>query len=102
MATNWSVVMTSAGGAALVGSANEASALWRDGRIGGGGDLVMREKTYIAVTGAALVGIPLAAALASGGLGTLAEGAFDGLAAIIARNVAAAVLRTTPPDHTPL
>jgi len=97
---------TMIGGATLVGVVNEVSALWRDGKISRtytSAELEDRKKVYVALVGGMIVGIPLLAAPDDGKWYTaVAEGAFDGLAAIVARNVAGGVMKAAVPPHVPL
>jgi len=83
------------GGAALVGSANEALAQYRDK---GGGDAAMRQKVYVVTMAAAIIGIPIVASREwKGSLAVgAAEGAFDGLAALAFRNVARQLFEASP------
>ena len=94
--------ITAIGSAGAIGAINEASAQWRDGKLGGGGDLEKRRRAYVALTTVALIGIPILAARQQEGLlATMGEGAFDGLAAILFRNMTAAMF-TTVPCFTPI
>jgi len=94
-------------GAALVGAVNEVSALWRDGKVAATSDaaeLQSRQKLYVALVGAMIVGLPLWASMEGGGIyAEVGEGAFDSLVALVARNTMAATIREgAVPAHTPL
>lgn len=92
-------------GATLVGVVNEVSALWRDGKISRAytsAELEERNKVYVALVGAMIVGIPILATRDDNWLTAVGEGAFDGLAAIVARNVAGGVMKAVVPPHVPL
>ena len=96
---------TMIGGATMVGVVNEVSALWRDGKISRAytsAELEDRKKIYIALVGAMIVGIPLLATRDDSWLTAVGEGAFDGLTAIVARNVVGGVMKAVVPPHTPL
>ena len=93
-------------GAILFGVVNELSAQWRDGKLGAttsASELEGRKKVYITLVGTMIVGVPLWASWSDGFLVEIGEGVFDGLAAIVARNVTMRVAQSTPvPPHTPL
>lgn len=100
------LVLMRASGSALFGAANELAAEWRDGKVGGATDLEMRRKVYVTLAALCIVGLPLLAASEMPEWGYWiedgAEGLFDGLAAIVGRNTARAVMLSRVPEFVPL
>jgi hypothetical protein len=97
--------ITRISGAALVGVVNELSAQYRDNKIAPSlypSDVANRDKMYVVLVGAMIIGIPLWAASDMGWLSDVGEGAFDGLAAVVGRNVANNVGQRAVGGHVPL